>query len=157
MKNLKLVFTILIGLLVFTSCGTDDGDTPEPTPMFSEIIGVWNPVKTVEVCSTGSEMVYELDPCEQRGTMSFNGDGTMSITTTEAYMDMCRQIYEATGTWTITNDNLTITIAGETLTPAYFELTSDLLRMGENDFDEDDRCGGDNLPDYYYTEYIRKN
>ena len=163
MNKIKLIYAIFIGLFIFSSCSNnDDSETvpdpaPEPIPVIitSEIIGVWKPIKSAVVCSTGSEDIYDLDPCEKRGKIIFYNDSTMSISVTEANTDICRTIYQATGTWVLGNDELKLTIEGETEIPAFFELTNNILRIGGNEFEDNDRCDGDNLPSYYYTEYER--
>ncbi len=165
MNKIKLGYTIFIGLLIFSSCSNIDvsetfpDPAPEPIPILvtSEIIGVWKPMKSAVVCSTGSEDINELDPCEKRGKIIFSNDSTMSISVTKAYTDMCRTIYQATGTWVLNDNKLSLTIEGETEIPAFFELVNDTLRIGGNDFDDNDRCDGDNLPSYHYTEYERAN
>lgn len=159
MNKIKLIYVIFIGLLIMSSCSNnDESDSnlePEPVVFTSEIIGVWKPMKSVIVCSTGSEDAYELDPCEKRGEIIFSENGSMSISVNEAYTDMCGRIYQANGTWVIINNELSLTIDGETETPAFFELNSSKLRIGDNDFEEGERCDGDNLPSHYYIEYER--
>ena len=67
----------------------------------------------------------------------------------------CEQYYNSTGTWTLTGDNLSVTLDGETINPTFFELTNNTLRVGYYDNDENDPCDGGNLPSHYYTEYTR--
>lgn len=165
MKIIKWIYTIFIGLFIFSACSNNDESEPVPDPVTepvpilvtSEIIGVWKPIKSAVVCSTGNEDIYDLDPCEKRGEIIFFNDSTMRISVTEAHTDICRTIYQATGTWMLSDDQLKLTIEGETEIPAFFELTNNILRIGGNDFGDDDRCDGDNLPSYYYTEYERAN
>ncbi|MBL87252.1 MAG: hypothetical protein CMO82_13080 [Winogradskyella sp.] len=151
MKKMKLFLGILIGLLIISSCSSDDDSNSDT----GSIIGTWKPIKEVDVCSTGFEDVYDFDSCEQTGRIIFSEDGTLNITEYDLENGNCEQYYNSTGTWTLTGDNLSVTLDGETINPTFFELTNNTLRVGYYDNDENDPCDGGNLPSHYYTEYTR--
>lgn len=70
-SNIKLLFATLIVCILpaFTSCGSDDGDTPT-----DEIVGTWEPA---EVSSDGYD--YMAWPFET-STITFNSNGKYSST-----------------------------------------------------------------------------
>ncbi len=155
-----LLFSLLIGFLTLISCSKNDNNSES---IVNLIIGTWKPIKEVDVCSTGSEQVYEYDNCEQQSRYVFAAhdnpdletDGTITITEKNLVNGDCQTTYSVTGTWTLEGDNLTLTIGGEVTTPSFFELTSNTLRIGNYDADPNDPCDGGNLPSHYYTEFIR--
>ena len=98
MKKMKLFLGILIGLLIISSCSSDDDSNSDT----GSIIGTWKPIKEVDVCSTGFEDVYDFDSCEQTGRIIFSEDGTLNITEYDLENGNCEQYYNSTGTWTLT-------------------------------------------------------
>lgn len=153
MKTMKLFCGLLIGLLVFTSCSSDD----DASASEELLIGTWKPVKEVDVCSTGNEEIYILDDCEQTGRITFASSGTLSILEYLLINDICEEDFNAMGTWVLNGDNLTVTIEGDTITPTFLEVYDNFLRIGYHDVDPNNPCDGDNLPSHYYTEYVRVN
>jgi len=147
MKKLKLFCGILIGLMIFSSCSKEDALSP--------IIGTWKPVKDVEVCSTGSEEIYNFDSCEQTGRLIFNKDGNFSISAYYLSGNDCLFEYKDYGTWAITNGNLSIKEDGITEQVTYFELSGNTLRVGQYEDDPDYFCDGENLLSHYYMEFVR--
>ena len=62
MRYLLLVVSLL---LVLVSCSTQtESNTDQEVSL---IVGTWKPVKEVDVCTTGSEQVYQYDACQQEG------------------------------------------------------------------------------------------
>ena len=149
MKKLNLFIGLLIGFMIL-SCSSDDDNSNS-----NNLIGTWKPIKEVDICSTGSEQVSEYSECRQTGRLTFSSNESMTVTVYEVDLGVCEQIYNANGTWTLNGDDLTITIAGETDSPTFFELTNNTLRIGYYDSDPNDPCDGENLPSHYFTEYTR--
>jgi hypothetical protein len=158
MKKLNLLFILITGLIILSSCSNDDEGSEQ-----NLIIGTWKPIKEVSVCSTGSEQVYDFDSCEQQSRYVFAShdnpdletDGTITITEKSLINGDCQTTYTVTGTWSLDTDDLTLTIDGETENPTFFELTSNRLRIGYYDNDPNDPCDGGNLLSHYYTEFQR--
>ena len=148
---MKLTFGILLALMVFSSCSSNDDSNSSS----NSIVGIWKPVKEVEVCSTGSEQVYDYSSCEQNGRTTFSENGTFNITEFDLNNGNCEEYYNSSGTWELNGDNLTVVLDGETIIPTFFELTNNRLRIGYYDADPNDPCDGGNLPSHYYTEFSR--
>ena len=139
MKKMKLFCGILIGLMIFSSCSSDDDNNSDST----SIVGIWKPIAEVGVCQDGSEQIDEYSISEQESEkLTFNINGTFS------------GIYN--GTWEITNGKLFLTENGITDEATFFELTNNRLRIGsieENPFD--DPCSVSVGLSHYYTEYTK--
>lgn len=151
MKNLNLFIGIFISILFLTSCSKDkDSDN-------DSLVGTWKPIREVDVCSTGSEDIYEYSVCQQKSRYVFKNDGTLTINEydDENSSGNCIEDYSLIGTWILNENKLTLTIAGETDTPTFFKLTSNNLKVGYYDSDANDPCDGGNLPSHYYTELVR--
>lgn len=151
MKKMKLFCGILIGLMIFSSCSSDDDNNSDST----SIVGIWKPIKEVDVCSTGNEETYDFSTCEQMTRITFSSNGAFIDTEFDNDSGDCLEYFNETGTWTLNGNNLSITLDGETNNPTFFELTNNTLRIGYYDNDADDPCDGGNLPSHYYTEYTR--
>ena len=149
MRKLNLLCGLLIGLLILSSCSNNDDSNS------NSIIGVWKPVKEVDVCSTGSEQSSDYSACHQQSRYTFNADGSLTIVDYQLENGDCIITYNENGVWQLNNDNLTLTIGGETNNPTFFELTNNTLRVGYYDSDPNDPCDGGNLPSHYYTEFNR--
>ena len=148
MKNIKLFSAILISALILSSCSNNDDSNS------TSIVGIWKPIAEVDVCSTGSEQVYDYSSCEQNGRTTFSSNGTLNITEFDDNTGDCIEDYNENGAWTLNGDNLSVIIEGETINPTFFELTDNTLRVGYYD-NEDILCDGGNLPSHYYTEFTR--
>ena len=85
MKKIKLFFGILVGLMIFSSCGNDDDTDPD----FDEdlIVGVWKPIKHIDVCSSGNESVEVASVCEQLSRITFTSDGVIKAVTFADFLD----------------------------------------------------------------------
>ena len=151
MKKMKLFCGILIGLMILSSCSSDDDSNSNS----NSIVGTWKGIKEVDVCSTGSEDIYDFDSCEQTGRLTFSENGTLNITEYDLINGNCELDYTRIGTWVIDNGNLSVTIAGNTNEITFFELSSNTLKLGQDGSDPDDPCDGGNLPSHNYTEYVR--
>ncbi len=151
MKKMKLFFGILISLVIFSSCSSDDDSNSNLNP----IVGTWKGIKEVDVCSTGSEDISNFDSCRQTGRLTFSENGTLNFTQYELINGNCELADTDTGTWVIDNSNLTIGIAGNTIEITFFELSSNTLKIGRYFSDPDDPCDGGNLLSHNYTEFVR--
>ena len=71
MKEIKLFCGILIGFIIFTSCSTDQNETPPNDP----IIGEWKAVK--ETQSSNNRILSEItSECYRQGRITFNVNGS---------------------------------------------------------------------------------
>ena len=150
MKEMKLFCGILIGLMIFSSCSNDDDSNSDST----SIVGIWKPIKEVDICSTGNENTSDFSTCLQRSRLTFNSDGTLNNMEYSEDTGECLENF-ANGTWTLTGENLSLTINSETSNPTFFELTNNTLQIGYYNNDANDPCDGGNLPSHHYTEYTR--
>lgn len=156
MKSLiKKEFLPFILILILVGCSSNnDDDSQSKSSLF---IGTWKPVKSVDVCSTGSEDIEILSTCEQTGRLSLNSNGTYSETYFYEYIDnICEEDGVSNGTWKIDNDKLFVIESefGETEI-TFFEIEGNILRVGQYEEDPEFTCDGDNLPSHYYREYIK--
>lgn len=151
MKNLIVICGILIVIMTLANCSSNnDSNSAE-----NALVGTWKPIKEVDVCSTGSQVSSQYSTCQQQSRYTFNENGTFSIIDYQMENIDCIIAYQATGTWLLSNGNLTIIAAGVTETPTFFELTNNMLQIGYYDADPNDPCDGGNLPSHYYTEFSR--
>ena len=155
MKKIKLLHGILVGLLILSSCSSDDDSNSNS----SSIIGTWKTIRVVDVCSTGSEEIYDYNSCQQTGRVIFYENGTFSGTGYELTNGNCEQIDSSTGTWLLNGDNLIITTEGEqTENYTLLELTNNILKFRGEFIDPSplfDTCDGENLVSHYYEELVR--
>jgi hypothetical protein len=151
--KLQIINTVIVLLLIVGCSKEDDTSTKEVL-----LIGTWKPIKEVDVCSTGSEFNSVYSVCEQMGRTIFSLDGTLKIT---QYQDLdnggCEQYNITIGQWELIENDLILSIPGESIEPTFFELSSNTLRVGYYDYDPNDLCDGGNLPSHYYTEFERVN
>ena len=154
MKKIKLFYGILIGLMIFSSCSSNEGSDEESNPESISIVGIWKPVKEIDVCSTGNEETSIFSTCLQMTRLTFNLNGTLNNQEYSENTGDCVENF-GEGNWSLTGGNLSITISGETNNPTFFELTNNSLKIGYYDSDPDNPCDGGSLPSHYYTEYLK--
>tara|TARA_B110000483_G_C17842035_1_gene406971 strand:+ start:77 stop:541 length:465 start_codon:yes stop_codon:yes gene_type:complete len=152
MKKMKLFCGILIGFIILSSCSSDDDSTP--TPETISIVGVWKPIKQVNVCSTGNEEIVDFTACLQMSRLTFDSNGTLNNMEYSDDTGSCLENF-GNGTWTLTEDNLSLNINGDISNPTFFELTNNTLQIGFFDSDPSNPCDGGNLRSLFYTEYTR--
>ena len=100
MKKVIYLFAIIATTLSFTSCSSDDDDTPKE----EQIIGKW---KLIE--SKMNDVVDNDFPCDFEGILEYNINGTFTQEVYESDVDdNCTFSYSDSGTWT-NNDNGTYT------------------------------------------------
>jgi len=61
---------LLILALIMSACSTSD------SPNLDQIIGVWKPIRDVEVYKSGTEEIDLPSVCELKNRFTFNEDGT---------------------------------------------------------------------------------
>jgi len=85
-----------------SGCSESDENSAD---LKNSIIGIWKPVKRVEVCSTGNEEVYVGSVCEQKTRTEFTQNGTWTSIIWREYNSGCEEYRSKVGTYTI-NDNI---------------------------------------------------
>lgn len=152
MKKNKLLYGILIGIIILSSCSKNEDSKPDSIT----IVGIWKPIKEIEVCSTGKEEISNFSACLQKTRLTFNSNGTLDNQEYSEDTGGCVENF-GKGTWNLTGENLSIIINGETNNPTFFKLTNNSLKIGYYNRDSSSFCDGKNLLSHYYTEYIRVN
>ena len=153
MKRIKLFCFILIGLMISSSCSSDDNlNNDNPNLETASIVGLWKPMFNVSVCSTGSEVVSELNDCQQTSRATFYEDGTFNNI---EFNTFCEEYYNKNGTWTITEGNLILTTEEQVDIITFFEVTNNRLRTGHYGSDPNNTCDGENPQSHWYSEYVR--
>lgn len=148
MKELLCILT----LCLFTRCKNTD-DTELST---SPVVGVWNPLKEVHVCYTGTEKIYNYSNCQQQTTLTFFAHGGLNKSTFDVYNGDCVEISNKNGHWAIMGDRLSTTLDGDTNNYTFFELTDDILQTGDYYTGESfSGCTGNNPPSHFYIEYAK--
>lgn len=118
MKKTKLFCGILIGLMIFSSCSSDD-DGNNDGNNDSSIIGTWKTTKEIFVDSGGIMTTNNRDDCEQMGRIVFSSNGSFSESGFFSGMDSsgnCIQDTNNSGQWEIINGNtlrITLTVVDD--------------------------------------------
>jgi len=76
MKKLNFIFGVFIAFLILSACSKDDNNSNSNQ---DPIIGVWKPVKEVDVNFDGTEDVYNITTCHQKSRYVFSENGEVSI------------------------------------------------------------------------------
>lgn len=159
MKQNKLIYGIVIALIMFSSCSSDDNNN-NTEDTISPIVGIWELIKEVNVCSSGSKNIIEVESCRQQSQMTFSSDGTFTII--EFDIDENEECVEDTnlkGTWTLTGEDLVMTVDGIKLPVTFFELSNNTLHFGEyfikGQSDSYYFCEEGASPSHFYKEYSR--
>ncbi len=135
-------------VLLSIGCSSDDDNQTITDP----IVGIWQPIKVVEVCSESPDYIYDYTICEQNGRLTINSDGNFSESSFVSLAGLsCTEDFTQNGAWIIDNGNLEVTINGQIIDVTFFEFTDNNLKLGQ--FDNDLGCVGESS--HYYTEYIR--
>ena len=159
MKKLFLFLAVVILMFPF-GCSNDDDNTPKQ----DLIIGIWKPVKDVEVYTNGSQDIYTPSACELKNRYTFKADGSFFTTDfPESDDGNCEELignlylsgewvklseskYKFTYTCYIPNCDETIVETPDNVTFSNGNKTM-IVRFNEDDPEE--------LVDYYYTELVR--
>jgi Lipocalin-like domain len=163
MKKLNLLLTIFIGLTILSCSSDNDNNNTEQ----DILIGIWKPVKFVEVFSNAGEVIYEHSSCYQQSRITFSSDNILNQqlfdenNSGDCFEDNSDNFIS--GTWekiSETQYNIQITFFNEdTQQNEIFEGEQDeIVFLNENTmrivFNEGVDFNGDFL-EYEYDEYIR--
>lgn len=146
MKTTKYLILVIF-LLLLIACSIDNNSTST-----SSIIGAWQPLREVDVCSNEPDEVSELSSCSKTGRFIFLDNGNFTSTTYSINgSGNCELEISDNGTWELSGNRLFISDDNGTLREVgFFELDDNTLRAGE--FDNEFCNGG-----YYYTEFQKVN
>ncbi|MBB6682411.1 lipocalin family protein [Aequorivita sp. 609] len=150
---MKLLCGILIGLIIFSSCSSDDNSNPDSV----SIVGIWKPIKDVSNCSSGNQNVLNFTTCQQTSRLIFNENGTFSET---AYIEdgtNCIINFEGNGDWEINDGefSMDILVLGTFQQMTFFELTNNTLKLGQNNTDPSFTCNDGSMLSNFYVEYSK--
>ena len=161
MKKLNLLLGILIGLSIL-SCSSDDDENSQDT-----LIGIWKPIKFVELYQNAGEVTYEDLGCYEQSRFTFSSNSSFN-----------QQLFEENNNGDCIEDNSDNFISGtwEKISDNQYNIQITLFNedtqqnetfIGEQDeitfpdqntmiikFIDGEEINGDVL-EYYYDEYSR--
>lgn len=97
MKKIMSLLAVIILIFSF-GCSNDNDDNPKQ----DLIIGVWKPVKAVEVYKDGSENIDIPNECAIKSRYTFKADGSFFETIYDYYGKNCKEIvggFYSNGRW----------------------------------------------------------
>ena len=164
MKRINFLLVILTSTIIL-SCSDDDSKNITKSDI---LVGVWKPVKEVEVFTNNSIEESQFSICHQMSRFTFFDDGSLTILefVNDEITKECEEKKEPVltfGSWEKNLNNeyrlittYTYTNNQESYTdddiPDVFEfLSNNVLQIGYND---DEVINGKQLK-HYYTEFIR--
>lgn len=102
MKKIKLFLVTLIGLFILSSCSSDDSNSNSNQ---DQIIGVWKPIKALEVTPSGT-YTYNYSSCEQQSRYTFSTNGNFDFFDYNDNSGTCSvdDVGFISGTWERIND-----------------------------------------------------
>ena len=155
-----LSFFLILFLTSITSCSSDENESKNDL-----IIGVWKPIKIVDVCSTGTETINNVSDCVENSRWTFLSNGKLE---TKDYYDYyfdqngnettnsnCEKFNVTNATWEFENNELKIIVNNETLTSDFVEFSGNNLKIGTYNKDSNNTCDGNNSFSHYYIEHER--
>lgn len=155
MKKLNYLFGLLMVVfcVIIFSCSSDDNDTKESSKE-ELLLGKWKRIRKGRICGSGTESIQELSTCKQKGTITFNSDGTYHEITYMIWNNDCVIDGEYKGTWELKNNEFYIIVEGETIARKvqFFELSEKILKLG---LEFGEPCDGENSPSQGYTEFVK--
>lgn len=119
MKKTTLLLASL-GLFLFSSCSSDDNSTiVEPQPV-NHLLGAWKlNTMSIKISQAGEVLLEQIDvPTEGQVTWEYDFNEDLTV---DYVIVADGQSEEGTGTYTVTDSSLTITIQDE---PQTFEITT---------------------------------
>ena len=150
MKKLNLVIGILIGIMILSSCSSDDDSNSNSV----SIVGIWKPIKEVFVCSTGNEETSDFSTCLLMTRLTFNSNNTFNNQEYSEDTVDCLENF-SNGTWTLITNNLTFNLSEVTVIPTFFELTDNIIKIGYYNNVNLLTCDNGSELSYSYVEYVR--
>ena len=150
MKKVKLFLGIIIGLMIFSSCSSDDDSNSNSV----SIVGIWKPIKEVFVCSTGNEQTSNFSTCLLMTRLTFNSDNTFNNQEYSEDTGDCLENF-SNGTWTLINNNLTFNLSEVSVNPTFFDSTDNIIKIGYYNNDNLLTCDNGSELSHSYVEYIR--
>ncbi|MDA9125987.1 lipocalin family protein [Flavobacteriaceae bacterium] len=150
MKKLNLLIGILIGIMILSSCSSDDDSNSNSV----SIVGIWKPIKEVFVCSTGNEETSDFSTCLLMTRLTFNSNNTFNNQEYSEDTVDCLENF-SNGTWTLITNNLTFNLSEVTVIPTFFELTDNIIKIGYYNNDNLLTCDNGSELSYSYVEYVR--
>lgn len=143
MKKISSVFTFLIGLLILSSCSSDDDSNDNDTKddFNTLIIGDW---EYVSILVNGANLGFS-DPCQEEFEYQvYTANGVYNQTEYEDLNGDCVESSPTVGSWSISGEKLTLNITAFGGTPAnstgvltIVSLTKNTLSFKTNEVDED--------------------
>lgn len=161
MKHSLLLLGLLTGMLALAGCSKSDDSISDGNEHL--ILGTWKPIKEVDVCARCGERTYLYDNFEQQSrcifTLSTDSDGSviglLEVIENDLLQGKTQASYNSIGTWTLVDEELTITLEGSIVKPTFFELSDESMRIGYFDSKLNTPCDDDNMPSHYYTEFVK--
>ena len=138
MKTIKILFALLPLFLIFPSCSSDDDEPADNnSQVISQLLGKW---QLDEVSVDGQEIPEDLDII-----FEFKTGGIITITG-NFFLDDDRADDDEvfSGTYTVNNNVINITIDGDTMPHNILQISNTLLRLSAR-FDADDDPELDNV------------
>ena len=153
---MKKLLSILCLLVVCCSKEHEVG-LPEPEP--HSIIGIWKPVRQVEVCADEKwQRFSNFSDCTQQSRLIFSGNRSSGKVEAHQHFlvdEECDGETNIEGTWTSDGNSLSITVNSITAWYPVLEIWSHTLRFGQFITEERDICEGSGRLKEEYTEYVR--
>ncbi len=157
--KLRLNLTLIV-LIIFSSCtSNDDFETKESqSPISNElrsVNGIWKPIKTVRICSDGSEKIFNFNSCLQKSRLSISSNSNFEWSVFFDGSGNCVEADNYVGTWEFDGEYLKLTENSENVIAFYtvFDVSKDRLLLGH--YTDNCFCYEENPPTPNYTEYIR--
>ena len=139
--NFKLALVILASALMFLSFGCNKDDENNPVGGGdSGLVGSWTLTGATINPGTDSAQVFNQTLLQLAGVsmvLAVNGDGSYSMTTTDSDGTSVE-----TGTWSVSNGNITITAQGEQPFTTTYSISGNQLTLNVNEIE----FGGDAFP-----------
>ncbi len=132
MKTIKILLALLPLFLIFPSCSSDDdNDSDNNSQVISQLLGKW---KLDGVTVNGGD--FEPIPSDDQFIYEFKTGGVITITAD--FFDDLDDDDVISGTYTVNNNILNVTMDGESLSHTILQITTTSLRLSARmDADED--------------------
>ena len=147
MKTIKILFAFLPLFLIFSSCSSDDDEPADNnSQVISQLLGKW---ELDEFSVDGGD--FEEIPDDQDIIFEFKTGGIITITADFFFDDDEVDDDEVfTGTYTVNNNIINITIDGDSMPHTILQISNTSLRLSAR-FDADDDPALENFI-YHFTK-----